>query len=77
MTIDGSGQMMQEMSRQLAEVTESRDRAFREIAAAWRSLSQIPGYPHVRTAADPETGAASLAVNIDQLAAELAEAKAS
>jgi hypothetical protein len=57
----------------LEQVKASRDKAFDEIAAAWAALAKIPGYPHVRTAPDPVTGAASLAVNIEHLGRDLAE----
>lgn len=57
------------------ELAFHHGRALQQIADAWRALATIPGYPHVRTAAGPD-GAASLAVNIEQVGRDLAEAKA-
>lgn len=52
----------------------AHQRALEHIADAWRALRLIPGYPHVRTA--ERNGTASLAINIEHLAADLAQARA-
>lgn len=59
----------------LRGLVASRDHYLRQVVAAWAALRLIPGYPHIRSAAG-DSGAASLAINIEHLARDMATANA-